>query len=344
MKDSNYYKHLKYKDRLNVLIDNLIWSDLSIWHYFLLPFSYIFRLVVSIRRWLYKNGILTQIKFPVPIIVVGNITVGGNGKTPFVQWLSSYLLKKGYRPGIVSRGYGGNARFYPLLLSDDSKPIEVGEEAILLKEFTGCPIVVDPNRPRAIKYLLQNMDCNIVISDDGLQHYSMSRDLEFILIDNKRKLGNGCFLPAGPLREESRKTNDSVIVNTNVNELDEETFCMFVKARKLVNINSNKKVNLTSIKNKDVTLITTIANPKRIKDILQVYAKSINHIVFPDHYNFKYNDLEKYKDKLLIMTLKDAIKCKNLVGENSWYIDYTVNVSRKLQKNVLESLLAKRHK
>ncbi len=335
---------IKYVVRIKLWIEKFLWNKLSILHITLLPVEFIFKIIVIIRRWLYLNNIISRVCFPVPVIVVGNITVGGNGKTPFVEWLAIYLIKKGFNPGIVSRGYGGNSESYPVLLTKDIDVKITGEEAILLHRMTDCPIVVDPNRSRAVKFLLEENDCNIVISDDGLQHYAMDREIEIVLIDNKRKLGNGYCLPIGPLREPISRIKDNLIVNTNKDEIDDDELCMSIKPKRLINIANDSKMTLSSLKNKNVTLVTSIADPSRIKKIIDRYAKSVNHIIFPDHYIFTDKDFLSFKDDFLVMTLKDAIKCENLIGANSWYIEYKVNVSKKLQSTILGLLKSKKHK
>ena len=166
----------------------------------LLPLAGLFCLVAMTRRALYGRGLLPVTALPVPVIVVGNITVGGSGKSPLVLWLVEHLRSMGYRPGIVARGYGGASRHWPRRVAADSDPREVGDEPVLLVRRSGCPCWVGPDRPAAARRLLAESDCDILVSDDGLQHYPLHRDIEIAVIDGERRLGNGFCLPAGPLR------------------------------------------------------------------------------------------------------------------------------------------------
>ncbi len=183
----------------------------------LLPLAWIFQLVTSLRRKAYNSGLFATYHAPVPVIVVGNLTVGGSGKTPLVIWLAGYLSALGLRPGIVTRGYGGRATRWPQQVRPDSDPDTVGEEAVLIARRTRRPVAVGPDRSAAVRALLEHTDCNIVISDDGLQHYALGRALEIAVIDGARRLGNRRLLPAGPLREPpSRLEEVDFVVNNGV--------------------------------------------------------------------------------------------------------------------------------
>src|SRR5581483_10167702 len=167
----------------------------------LLPLSAVYRAAVALRRFLYRAGIKRQVRVGVPVIVVGNLTVGGTGKTPLVIWLACLLAQAGYRPGIVTRGYGGRSRTWPRAVHADSDPDDVGDEPVLLARHAGCAVTADPDRVRGARELIARAGCNIVISDDGLQHLRLARDLEIVVIDGARRFGNNRCLPAGPLRE-----------------------------------------------------------------------------------------------------------------------------------------------
>ncbi len=196
---------------------NRLWYESQSPMYGLLPFAYGYKQIMAIRRWLYKVGLKKTTYFPIPIIVVGNLTVGGTGKTPFAIYLARQLKQHGWNPGLVSRGYGGNHSFPHVVKINDDARI-VGDEALLLLEKTGCPLVVGKNRVAAVKKLLDDFGCDIVISDDGLQHLSLGRRIEIVVIDSERRFGNGLCLPAGPLREPINRldTVDFIVNNGSI--------------------------------------------------------------------------------------------------------------------------------
>jgi len=192
-----------------------IWYGLTPWHVVLLPVSILFGLVAALRRVLYRAGLLRAIRLPVPVIVVGNISVGGTGKTPLVLWLADFLRQQGYHPGIVSRGYGGGTQG-AVAVDVRSDPAVVGDEPSLLARKSGCPVWVGRDRAAAGNALLRaHPECDVLLSDDGLQHYRLGRDLEIVVVDGERKFGNGLLLPAGPLREGISRLGsvDAVVVN-----------------------------------------------------------------------------------------------------------------------------------
>lgn len=176
------------------------WYRRPAWLWLLAPFSLLFALASGLRRRLYRYGCQARYRAPVPVIVVGNLTVGGNGKTPLVVWLVEWLRGQGYRPGVISRGYGGKAAAYPLVLNETTSAAEAGDEPVLIYRRTGCPVVVGPNRREAAARLAA-LGADIIVSDDGLQHYALARDIELVVVDGKRRFGNGFLLPMGPLRE-----------------------------------------------------------------------------------------------------------------------------------------------
>jgi len=181
----------------------------------LTPLSLVFRIVAWLRRNAYRAGLLRSVRVALPVIIIGNITVGGTGKTPLVIWLAEYLQKKGYHPGIISRGYGGKASSWPQQVRPDSDPAMVGDEAVLLAGATGCPMAVGPDRVATATALIKHSECDVILSDDGLQHYALQRDIEIIVIDGIRRFGTGFSIPAGPMREPAKrlKQADLVVIN-----------------------------------------------------------------------------------------------------------------------------------
>lgn len=256
----------------------------------------------------------------VPVIVVGNITAGGTGKTPLVVWLADYLIAKGYKPGLISRGYGGKAKHWPQQVRPDSDPAAVGDEAILLARRTACPMAVGPDRLLAGKALLENTQCNILISDDGLQHYQLGRDIEIAVIDGKRRFGNGLLLPSGPLREGTWRLQHVDLIITNGNPRDNECG-MKIRHGELHSLGDGKVTALTEFKNQQVHAVAGIGNPERFFTLLRNSGMKIIEHRFTDHHKFQKADLI-FKDKLpVIMTEKDAVKCQRFVNNGYWYLE-----------------------
>jgi len=308
---------------------NTVWYKNSFLGWLLSPFMVIYLIIVFIRQWLYQKKILTIHKIKVPVIVVGNITVGGTGKTPIVIWLANYLCNHGFKPGIVSRGYGAdrNNLGQAILVEKNMDASTVGDEPLLIFLRTCCPVVVSKDRVLAAKELLANYDCDIIISDDGLQHYALGRDLEIVLIDGLRYFGNGLCLPSGPLREpRSRlKKADVVLINGNMLNhnaksdrwlLNGKVYNTELIPEKFCNVYDNKLIKeLIAFQNKTVHGVAAIGNPKSFFSLLRSLGFNVIEHVFPDHYAFKSNDIIFEDDLLVIMTEKDAVKCKKLINE-----------------------------
>ncbi len=173
-----------------------IWSGKSWLYILLLPLSFLYGLITVMRHMAYKVGLFRSWKAPVPVVVVGNLTAGGNGKTPVVIWLVESLTNAGYRVGVVSRGYGGKSENYPLVLNEATTTQVAGDESVLIFHRTKAPVAVAPKRSDAVKALLQAYELDVIITDDGLQHYALQRDYEIVVIDGQRRFGNGWWLPA----------------------------------------------------------------------------------------------------------------------------------------------------
>lgn len=285
----------------------------------LAPLGWIFAGAVRIRRLVYKAGLIPVHQMPVPVIVVGNITVGGTGKTPLVIWLAQYLRENGYRPGIISRGYGGvSAR--PQQVRPDSNPLLVGDESVLMARRTGCPVAVSPKRAVAAHELLAHTECNILISDDGLQHYALGRDMEIAVIDGDRRFGNGRCLPAGPLREPpSRLENVDMIVARD--RAGKNEYLMTYRYGNLHSVaDPEQVVPLETLRGRPLHAVAGTGNPARFFSYLGRCDIRIQRHVFPDHYHYSPGDL-KFDDGLpLVMTEKDAVKCESFAGDNAWYL------------------------
>ena len=344
------------------------------WYIIALPLSLLFGLISYTRKGLYRTHILKTKTFSKPVIVVGNINVGGTGKTPFVIRLVSLLKSWGYKPGIVSRGYGAledSQHPYPRLI-DDNLPVSLsGDEPKLLAMRTGCPVVIAPKRIEAIDYLLAHSDVDIVISDDGLQHYAMARHAEIVLLDGLRGLGNGCLLPLGPLREPARRLQsvDLTIVNQGScleseyqsnkcqsNELQSDEHqshksisrqltksSSFDQGYYLVSgdiyalENPNKTLSIESIDS--VHLVSGIGNPARFQKSVEALGLNLLSTKwYPDHHNFALDNFNEYQaleqGEIILITEKDAVKCKSLGVKNC----YVLPISAKLSDTLVSKL------
>ena len=227
----------------------------------LTPLSLVFRVVVWLRRFAYRAGLLRSYKVSLPVIITGNITAGGTGKTPLVIWLADYLRGKGYRPGIISRGYGGKASSWPQQVRSDSDPAMVGDEAVLLAGATRCPMAVGPDRVAAARALIEHSDCDVILSDDGLQHYALQRDIEIVVIDGVRRFGTGFSIPAGPMREPARRLQevDLVVINGLGSGQEHQMRMNLGDAHNLLDKDIRRR--LSSFQGKAVHAIAGIGNP-----------------------------------------------------------------------------------
>lgn len=294
-----------------------IWQNRGPLSYLLLPLSWIFRCIIYIRRYLYTLSVGNE--WPVPVVVVGNISVGGNGKTPCVIALANALIKKGLRPGIVSRGYGVKRIETPRLVVANHSYQMVGDEPLLIAEQTSCPVVVCANRPQAVSYLLSRHDCDVVISDDGLQHYALSRRLEIVMVGSKATIGNGFCLPAGPLREPfSRlKTVDWVLGDKALSCVQYEVKTNIVG---LIHLKTGEINDLNILSHRAFYAYAGIAHPARFFTLLENTSIHFTRCIYPDHYAFSLDDFKGREDDFIVMTEKDAIKCREFATDNMYYL------------------------
>jgi tetraacyldisaccharide 4'-kinase len=285
----------------------------------LLPITTIFSGIVWLRRFLYRKALLKSHTLSVPVIVVGNITVGGTGKTPLIIWLAELLVKSGYKPGIISRGYGGQSETWPQVVIDSSDVNKVGDEALLIAKRTRLPLVISPSRVDAAKQLLDSFDCDVLLSDDGLQHYKLNRDIEIAVIDGERRFGNGHCLPAGPLREpiERLSTVDFVVVNGEKSAGHEVS--MQLCGDVAVNMETGEQKPLQSFQG-ECHAVAGIGNPGRFFKSLQLKGLSFKTHNFPDHYPFALKDIEFDDNKPVLMTEKDAVKCSQFANAKHWFV------------------------
>lgn len=319
------------------------WYKQGFVSYLFLPLTLVFWLLMITRKFLFAVGLKTQQKSKIPVIVVGNITVGGTGKTPFVIYLVKLLKSMGYKPGIVSRGYGAkedeNTPF-PRLLTSDMDVALSGDEPKLLALRANVPVVIDPKRANAVSFISEQTDCDIIISDDGLQHYSMGRDLEVVLIDQQRGLGNGWLLPVGPLREsKSRlKTVDLVVENSGFNNSNEEQDYALTASSPYQLENAELE-----LKTKTVHLISGIGNPQRFLDTAEGMGFKVASTTWlPDHHNFTLSDFSHFSENdLVLMTEKDAVKCLPLADKTNSKNWYVLPISAAISDTIEQELKSK---
>ncbi len=315
----------------------------------LLPLSALFWLISSLRRLSFKFGLSKSYQLSKPVIVVGNIGVGGNGKTPIVLYLVELTRSLGLTPGVISRGYGGNAPHYPYLLDENSTSLQAGDEPILIQQRCQVPIAVGSDRIASAELLI-SQGCDIIISDDGLQHYRLVRDIELVVVDGKRLFGNGLLLPAGPLREGQWRLplSDLVIYNGDVERGSQKSLSphiqMTLAATELCNLKTAERINLADFieLNSSVNAIAGIGAPQRFFDTLKVNNFVIeNQQSFVDHHSFTLADFEQFDDNIpLVMTEKDAVKCRSFCQKNWWYLPVDATFSETEQKVLRDKIKA----
>ena len=322
----------------------------STWILILLPLSFFYFLIMSFRGWAYKAGFFASIKIDVPVVVVGNITIGGTGKTPLTVWLLEKLVKLGMRPGLICSGYNSNAKS-PQKVFIDSEVSDVGDEALMIKLLfqkrhnIDIPVFVGKRKAQVGKALLKSYpDINILISDDGLQHCELKRDFEIVVVDGDRKFGNGLLIPAGPLRDRVSRINqvDALVINGSKKnwpvENKNRTYAMSFYSDKLENcLHSNKPYNF-SVFEREIVAITGIGNPERFFSQLNAAGLKFKKVIFNDHHLFTQSDFKNYDHMDIIMTEKDVVKCKNFLQENFWYIPIFVEVEEELLTKMIKKL------
>jgi tetraacyldisaccharide 4'-kinase len=298
------------------------WYGKSSWVYALLPLSWWFAIISAVRKLLLVRFL--QKKLSVPVVIVGNISVGGTGKTPLIVELVKYLQQRGYKPGVVSRGYGGSAPHYPYLLTAQSQALEAGDEPLLIYRTTQCSVCVAPDRVAAAQRLV-NEGCTIILSDDGLQHYRLGRALEIAVVDGHRLFGNQQRLPVGPLRESITrlKSVDFIVINNPLTKEPLSGFhhlhCMKIQPLAWRNVLSWQQLPIGDVDFKaPIHAVAGIGNPERFFKTLDDLSLNYYAHPFPDHHKFCSEDFSPYRDDTILMTEKDAVKCQNF-AKPEWY-------------------------
>jgi tetraacyldisaccharide 4'-kinase len=291
----------------------------------LAPLAWIYRAVGAARRIAYSSGLLSSYEAAVPIVVVGNISVGGTGKTPLVIWLVEYFRSRGYTPGVVARGYRGRAKRWPQQVRADSDPAVVGDEPIVIARRARCPVAVGPRRGDSVDALLRHAACDIVISDDGLQHYALERAYEIAVVDGVRRFGNGRCLPAGPLREPvARLRSVDLIVTNGIAGRGE--FAMKYVATHAHKVGGGDRRELSEFAPKEVHAVAGVGHPGRFFSMLRGAGFRVRQHPFRDHARLRKSDLEFGDDLPIIMTEKDAVKCEHFGLTGCWYVPITAEL------------------
>ncbi len=325
------------------------WTRTSAWQFLLRPISWLFRLLSGLRRVAYARRWLKTKRLAVPVIVVGNITIGGSGKTPLVIWLVEQLRAAGYAPGVISRGYGGRERG-PFEVGPLSDASEVGDEPVLIAGRTEVPLFIGRDRVAAGDALLAaHPNCDVIISDDGLQHYRLQRDIEIVVVDEVVGFGNGCMLPAGPLREDIARLKyvDAVVMNratTPVPLVDPKGMPVDALSMRLLgqvfqNIKEpNRHALAADLRQSTIHAVAGIGRPERFFDHLRALRLNIVEHAFPDHYRFHPSDLAFDQNATVLMTEKDAVKCKAFAQSNWWSLAVTAELDDRFMPQLLKKL------
>jgi tetraacyldisaccharide 4'-kinase len=302
---------------------NDIWYGDSPAPWWLSPLSIIYRGLSRARRFLYDKHLVRSTPLPCPVIVVGNLTVGGTGKTPLVCWLAGQLIELGFKPGVVSRGYGGSSRAARLVQAADDSD-KVGDEAILLARRSRVPVATGRNRAAAAQLLI-NAGCDIIVSDDGLQHYALRRDCEIVVVDGERRFGNGRLLPAGPLRETPARLErvDAIVINGGDLE-SHGAMRMRLLATSAVAMKYGTPKPLREFCGQPAHAIAAIGNPQRFFAMLRAVGISVIEHALPDHAKLGIDDISFPDELPVLMTEKDAVKCREIAGPHHWYVPVNV--------------------
>lgn len=323
-----------------------VWYEQAFSGWLLVPLSGVYWLLLALRRFLFRCGILRTHRAAIPVVIVGNITAGGTGKTPTVLWLVEALRARGFAPGIVSRGYGGSKADSSMRVEADTDAAIAGDEPVLLARRGRCPVVVDPDRVRAAAMLAED-GADVVVADDGLQHYRLARDYEICVIDGSRGLGNRRLLPSGPLRESAERleTVDQVLVNGvlagfeyELTTAEQNAIGFELVAIEACRLNASLTRPIERFAGTTVHAVAAIGNPRRFFDLLRAQNIQVIEHVFPDHSALSRKDLEFGDDFDVFMTEKDAVKLGHEARDKLWYVPVQLQMDPVLAAPLLEQI------
>ncbi|MDH3820474.1 MAG: tetraacyldisaccharide 4'-kinase [Gammaproteobacteria bacterium] len=328
-----------------------VWYEDASSGWILLPLSGLYWVILQLRKLFYDLGFLRTVRASAPVIIVGNLTAGGTGKTPTVLWLVQELQTRGLRPGIVSRGYGGSQSGTSMRVEADTDASVAGDEPVLLARRGGCPVVVDPDRSRAAAMLIED-GADVIIADDGLQHYRLARDYEICVIDGARGLGNRRLLPAGPLREGPDRLEDvdQVLVNGElrvreygVTVAEQNAVSFELVAAEACRLNGSLVRPIERFANTTVHGVAAIGNPQRFFDLLRGHGIQVIEHIYPDHAALTRKDLDFGDDFEVFMTEKDAVKLGRLSTDKFWYVPVELKMDPLLAAPLIEQIVSRLH-
>jgi tetraacyldisaccharide 4'-kinase len=319
-------------------IEQLWYSDTS-WSLSLQPLAWVFSMGVAARRWAYRRGVLRSQRIGVPVIVVGNITVGGTGKTPLVGWLVGRLKAEGFRPAIASRGYGGRPQASPASVTVDSAAEQVGDEPLLLSRLTGVPVAVCPDRVAAARQLVAG-GADVIVADDGLQHYALARDFEIVVIDGVRRLGNDRMLPAGPLREPAERLREADLVMVNGGATGAGELGFTLRHGDAVALQGDSRRSLYDFAGLDAWVVAGIGHPERFLAELRNSGLRPNAVNVPDHGRVDLGSIRARSDWPILMTAKDAVKYEHDNCPDAWYVPVEVEMPVHVEAAVMAKVRA----
>lgn len=312
------------------------WYGYTARGWWLLPFAWLFGVLAGLRRTLYAWGWLPRYRSRRPVIVVGNLTVGGTGKTPFVIWLARELSRRGFRVGVALRGYGSERGPARLVSASDSAAT-VGDEACLLRRKLEAPVAIGTRRADAVRLLEET--CDAILCDDGLQHYALARDIEIAVVDGARGFGNGCLLPAGPLREPARRLAavDAVVINGSGFDWP-SAIRMRIEPLAVVSLRDGSRKPLAEYAGREVTAIAAIGNPERFFGLLRAHGLRVESRVLPDHARFTPREAGAGPGRSLLMTEKDAVKCTGDGWGDAGYLEVEARIDTDAASGLLEHI------
>ena len=315
------------------------WYQKSTWLLLLVPLSWLFRAISRLRRIVLQWRFQGQ-SYAMPVVVIGNISLGGSGKTPLIIALAKALSERGYSVGVVSRGYGGASAQYPLVVRPDTPVSQSGDEPLLVAKKLGCPVVVDPNRGRAVEKLVESFSCDLILSDDGLQHYRLHRDVEIAVVDGRRRFGNGYTLPAGPLRESPRRLKevDFIIQNGGIVEPDDPVaYIVQLETSGLRRFGSSELIGFDQwVESTNIHAVAAIGHPERFFESLRQMGFKVDSEPKNDHQALTACDIGFDDDLPVVITAKDAVKYQGLVPDNLWVLEVEMALDNEFVSSLID--------